>query len=223
LRWILRSLTALISLPLLYYCAALLGALAPGVSADLPRAADQFIGLVRGPIHYDLLLPMTPEIRSHFGYAEAAGVDIANPNAEWLVVGWGAREFYTSTATLSQINNKAVWRGIFGDDSVIHLDISGNLRGVDTIDFRGLSSQQMAALLDFIDSSLKRDQTGLPIALTERFSDHDAFFAGRGQFNLFRTCNVWVGEALRAAGLPFGLWTPTPQAVDLSLHWFAQR
>ncbi len=223
MRWVLRSLTALISLPLLYYCAALLGAVAPGASADLPRAADQFVGLVRGPIHYDLLLPLTPEIRSHFGYAKGAGVDIANPNAEWLVVGWGARDFYTSTATLAQINKSAVWHGIVGDDSVIHLDISGNLRGVDSIDFRGLSRAQMGALIDFIDSSFQRDQTGQPIALTERFSDHDAFFAGRGQFNLFRTCNVWIGEALRAAGLPFGVWTPTPQAVDLSLSWFALR
>lgn len=34
-----------------------------------------------------------------------------------------------------------------------------------------------------------------------------------------RTCNVWVGERLRRAGLPFGNWTPTPQAVRLSLWW----
>lgn len=51
------------------------------------------------------------------------------------------------------------------------------------------------------------------------FTDTDAFFPAVGPFNLTRTCNVGVGERLRAAGLPFGAWTPTPQSVRLSLWW----
>lgn len=220
MRWLIRALSAVLSLPVLYYCAGLLGAIWQGPHADLPRAADQFIGLVRGPIHYDLLLPATPEMRAHFGFAEAAGVPINNPNVEWLIVGWGAREFYTSTATLSQINKSAVWHGITGDASVMHLDVSGNLRGVSGLNFVPMSAAQMQALVAKIDASFQRDQTGATVALPERFSDHDAFFAANGQFNILNTCNVWIGEVLRAAGVPFGRWTPTPQAVELSLSWF---
>jgi uncharacterized protein (TIGR02117 family) len=221
LRRLISALTLLIAVPVLFYAASLLGSVVPGARADLPQGADQYIGLVRGPIHYDLLLPMTPAMRAHFGFAQAAGVPLDNPDVEWLIVGWGAREFYTSTATLSDMKASAVWHGVTGDSSVMHLDVAGNLRGVDAIEFLPLSGAQMAALLATIDAKFQRDQAGRPIALSTRFSDHDAFFEARGAFSIFYTCNAWIGSTLRAAGVPFGIWTPTPQAVEISLKRLA--
>jgi uncharacterized protein (TIGR02117 family) len=221
LRRLIRALSVLIAVPVLFYLATLLGAVVPGTRADLPRGADQYIGLVRGPIHFDLMLPMTPAMRAHFGFAQAAGVPLDNPDVEWLIVGWGAREFYTSTAALSDMNVSAVWHGVTGDNSVMHLDVAGNLRGVDAIEFLPLSGVQMAALLSTIDAKFQRDQAGHPIALSNRFSDHDAFFEARGGFSIFYTCNAWIGSTLRAAGVPFGIWTPTPQAVEISLKRLA--
>ena len=221
MRWMVRALAALIGVPVIFYCAALIGGTVQGRVADVPAGADQYIGLVRGPIHYDLLLPMTPEMRDHFGFAQAAGVPLDNPNIEWLILGWGARKFYTSTAELSDIATAAVWQGVVGDASVLHLDVAGNLRGVDAIEFLPVSTAQMAALLAEIDRNFTRDQAGQPIALSERFSDHDAFFVAEDSFNIFYTCNAWIGHTLRAAGVPFGIWTPTPQSVAISLKRFA--
>jgi hypothetical protein len=65
---------------------------------------------------------------------------------------------------------------------------------------------------------LPADAVGEPIEATAPgFGLTDAFFAATGRFNLFYTCNAWIGRQLRAAGVPMGIWTPTPQAVDLSL------
>lgn len=221
MRWLIRTATVIIALPVLYYCAALLGGTVQGKSADIARGADQYIGLVRGPIHYDLLLPMTPAMRTHYGFAQSAGVPMDNPNLEWLIVGWGARAFYTSTAEMSDIAAAAMFKGVVGDASVMHLDVAGNLRGVEAIEFLPVSTAQMAALVAEIDSNFTRDQTGKPIALTERFSEHDAFFVANDGFNIFQTCNSWIGRTLRAAGVPFGAWTPTPQSVEISLKRFA--
>lgn len=218
MRRLIRALTVVIALPVLFYAASLLGGVVPGHRVDLPQGADQYVGLVRGPIHYDLLLPMTPQIRARYGFAQAAGVPLDNPDVEWLIVGWGAREFYTSTAALSDIRFSALWNGVTGDTSVMHLDVAGNLRGVDAIDFLPLSGVQMTALLAAVDATFQRDQAGRPIALGARFSDHDAFFEARGRFSIFYTCNAWIGSTLRAAGVPFGVWTPTPQAVEISLR-----
>jgi uncharacterized protein (TIGR02117 family) len=222
LRRLTRALAVVLAVPVLFLLAALIGGAVQGPSADLPQGADQYVGLVRGPIHYDLLLPMTPDMRAHFGFALAAGVPLDNPNVEWLVLGWGARAFYTSTAALADMKASAVWRGITGDGSVMHLDVAGNLRGVEAIEFLPLSSAQMTVLLATIDANFQRDQAGQPIALSNRFSDHDAFFAARERFNIFYTCNAWIGSTLRAAGVPFGIWTPTPQAVEISLKRFAE-
>lgn len=213
--------TALLLLPLLYFAAAGLGALLPGGHIDLPQGRDVTIGLLRGPIHYDLLLPLSPDLRAQYDFADAAGVPIRNPAAEWLVVGWGARGFYTTVGSYAELTPGAIWNGMTGDDTVLHLDVAGQFTDLPGLTYLPLSRAQFTALLAHIDDSFQRDQTGAVVVLPNSgLGPHDAFFAAKGHFNLLYTCNVWVGETLRAAGVPFGAWTPTPQSVSFSLRWF---
>jgi uncharacterized protein (TIGR02117 family) len=219
-RGLIRSLTALVALPLLYFAAALIGAIIPGHRADLPQGTDVLIGLVRAPIHYDLLLPLSPDLRARYAFTEAAGVPIQNPAAEWLLVGWGSEAFYTTAGSYSEVKPSTVFKALTGDTAVMHLDVAGDVSGVDGIGYFTLSDAQYAALLLQLDDGFQRDQTGAALALPAHFNDHDAFFAAKGRFNLLHSCNDWIGETLRAAGVPFGIWTPTPQSVELSLRWF---
>ncbi|MCB1428263.1 MAG: DUF2459 domain-containing protein, partial [Nitratireductor sp.] len=46
----------------------------------------------------------------------------------------------------------------------------------------------------------------------------DAFYEGEGRFDIMRPCNIWVGEALRRAGLSTGAWTPITGALKLGLR-----
>ena len=219
-RVLIRSLTALVALPLLYFAAALIGAIIPGPRADLSQGTDVLIGLARAPIHYDLMLPLSPDLRARYGFAEAAGVPIQNPAAEWLLVGWGSEAFYTTAGSYSDMKLGAVVKAVTGDTAVMHLDVAGDASGIEGIGYFTLSEAQYAALLTQIDASFQRDQTGAALPLPAHFNDHDAFFAAKGHFSLLHPCNVWIAETLRAAGVPFGIWTPTPQAVELSLRWF---
>ena len=220
MRWVLRGLTGLISVPLLYLLATLVGALVPGVSADLSGERLHRVGLARGPIHYDLLLPLTPDLRAAFAFAEAAGTPVQHPDAQWLVVGWGAEQFYTATEDLGDMALAPVWQAVTGDRAVLRLDLAGALTDLPGLSWIFLSDAQLAALIGTVEGSFSRDAAGAPIPLGgEGFGDYDAFFRAEGQFNIFHTCNQWIGETLRAAGVPFGIWTPTPQAVSLSLWW----
>lgn len=219
LRRLIQGLTAIICLPLIYAGAATVGALLSGASAALPSGSENLIGLVRGPIHYDFLLPLSADLRARYGFAEAAGVPVRNPQAEWLLVGWGAAGFYTTARSYADISVAAVARAVTGDAAVLHLDVAGDVSHVDGIAYLTLSDGQFAALLTAIDASFQHDQTGAALALPQHFGPHDAFFAAKGRFHLFHTCNDWLGETLRAAGVPFGAWTPTPQAVALAVNW----
>jgi uncharacterized protein (TIGR02117 family) len=175
-------------------------------------------GLIRGPIHTDLLLPLTPDLRESLAFAAKAGVPLDDPRAEWLVVGWGSRAFYTATGSYADLRLATVWQAATGDSAVLRLDVAGpvppDAPGVDWIT---LSSSQQAALSGAILATFA-DPTALPDA---GFTATDAFFPARGRFHLFNTCNVWIARTLRAAGHPFGIWTPTPFAVRLSLWRFA--
>jgi uncharacterized protein (TIGR02117 family) len=222
-RLVLRLLTALVAAPLAYVAAGFAGAVIPGNHAQIEGARTERIGLARGPIHYDLLLPMTADTRADFGFAAGQGLEIANPRAEWLVVGWGAKEFYTTVGTFADLSAGAVFRAVSGDDAVLRLDLAGHIEDVAAVQWLDASPAQIAALRKISLQALGRDSAGQPIAIAQpNWGQGHLFYAANGRFHLGHTCNAWVGETLRAAGFALGEWTPTPQSLSLSLHWFAE-
>ncbi|MFM2365859.1 MAG: hypothetical protein RIR95_466 [Pseudomonadota bacterium] len=222
-RWLWRGFAALIGLPALFVIAGFVGALIPGAHADLVQGSDQRIGLIRGPIHFDFLLPLTPQVQDAFGFATKDGLQVAHPQAKWLVLGWGAQGFYTTTGGMAEIKASVALKAALGDASVIRLDLAGDLQGVTGVTWLDLSNAQLSALLDAIAQDLLRGGGGAgnPVLLTDQgLTQSDLFYKSTENFSLFHTCNAWVGEKLRQIGLPLGVWTPLPQSVELSLRLF---
>ena len=215
LRWLIRTLSVVICLPVLYFGAGVIGAVIPGPHTQIDGGHLKRIALFRGPIHYDLVLPLTDDTRQRFAFANAV-VPVLNPLAQNLVVGWGARSFYTTTGTYADLNLPSLWRAVVGDDAVMHLDVAGDLAGIDGLVWLTLSATPADALEAAILASFA-DTEALAIP---GFGPNDAFYPAKGHFNALHTCNAWVGEVLRQAGLGFGIWTPTPQSVTLSARWF---
>ncbi|WP_374433135.1 DUF2459 domain-containing protein [Tabrizicola sp.] len=214
MRRALRLSALTLALPVLYALASVILPLFPGPGPDFSGPVTRQIGLLQGPIHTDILFPLTPETRARFAFAEAAGVPLNHPDAQWLVFGWGSAAFYTTAGTYADITASAVLTAATGDDAVIRLDALGPLPEMDNLRFLDISDAQFQALLTqttaALSSQTKLDHPGL--------TGSDAFFPARGRFHLFRTCNVWLGETLRASGIPFGLWTPANWSVTLSLN-----
>ncbi|MEM8578514.1 MAG: DUF2459 domain-containing protein [Pseudomonadota bacterium] len=183
----------------------------PGRVADVARGDGLNVRLIAGPIHTDLLLPLTPAARERFA-VYGVGAELAA--AEWLVVGWGARDFYTQTGSYADLSLRAVWRAAVGDSAVMRMDVAGALPPDLRAARIALSHAQYAVLLDQITADVA-NVTPLDVP---GFGTFDRFFAATGRFHLLNTCNVWIGRTLRSAGVPFGVWTPTPFAMRLS-HW----
>lgn len=187
----------------------------PGPVNDLSGPLTRQIALIQGPIHTDILLPLTPEVRAAFAFAEGAGVPVQHPGAEWLMFGWGSDAFYTTAGTYADITAGAVLMAATGDSSVIRLDLTGALTPMENLTFLQLSEAQyqalVAGLLASFAAETPLDHPG--------FTDFDAFFPAKGRFHAFRTCNAWLGQTFRTAGIPFGLWTPANWSVNLALDW----
>ena len=218
-RLILRALTVLLAVPFFYLVFGLIGGLVPGPVAQIDAAEGaRRIGLARSPIHYDFLLPIDADLQRRFDFAEQAGVPLSDPRARWLMVGWGAAEFYTRTGDYGDLALGPVAHAITGDSAVLRLDALAEVEAMPGIRFLTLTAAQYDALVSGIEADFSRSPDGQPIAANAAgFGLTDAFFLAEGRFNLFYTCNAWVGAQLRAAGVAMGVWTPTPQAVDLSL------
>ncbi len=212
----------LAALPVLYLAASVALAVIPGPGPNLSGPGARTIALLQGPIHTDILLPLTPDIRARFGFATAAGVPMDHPGAEWLVFGWGSKAFYTTAGTYADITAAALLTAATGDASVIRLDLVGPLTTADNLRYLALSEAQFQALLATLLATFSLATDGQPIPLNHPgFTGFDAFFVAEGGFHLLRTCNVWLGETLRASGVRFGLWTPANWSVTLSLDWLA--
>jgi uncharacterized protein (TIGR02117 family) len=222
LRWITRGVAGLCAMILCYMLTALAGGLIG--NGHVARVGEYRVGLVIGPIHTDLLIPLTPAVRARFDFAATAGVPVAAGGAKWLLVGWGAREFYTTAGNYADISAHAVWTGVTGDDAVMRLDAIGDIDDFSQIPLVDLDAAQFAGLVEALATTFARDANGVPVAIAyPGFTATDRFYAAIGPFNIMRTCNVWVGETFAAAGIPFGRWTPTPFAVRAALWRFHSR
>ena len=198
----------------LYLSAGALGGLPPGAVAVVGAQDENEveIGLLFGPIHVDFLLPATDETRAALAPMAAAGVPVADPGVAHFIVGWGAREFYTTAGTYADITLAASARAISGDASVLRVDVVGPISPNAEYPRLRLSAAQYRALLAEIEATA----TG-PAILGAGFTATDGFVEAEGRFHILRTCNTWVGRVLRAAGVPMGVWTPMPYSVRLSL------
>ncbi|MBB3994275.1 uncharacterized protein (TIGR02117 family) [Sulfitobacter undariae] len=197
-------------LPLSYLGAATLGAvLTNRLNPDIGQQTN-VIFLAKGPIHYDFVLPIDAQTRAAF-----SGVNyppLTQTDAQTLIIGWGAEAFYTTTGSYRDISGSAIWRGIFGDNGVIRMDVSGPLRTDHTLRKISLTDAQYRRFLNALVTSFE----GVDALPNIGFTSTDAFFPAKKEFNILNTCNVWIGEVLRSAGVQFGMWTPLPLSVTLS-------
>jgi len=126
------------------------------------------------------------------------------PQAEYLEVGWGDRDYYYG-------RNQGLWgtlRAALGLDNPSVLHVAGvrgalaeNFPASEIIEVR-LHRDGFERLVLYIHDAY--DRAGAPAAapLGPGLYGESWFYPARGSFNLLRTCNVWTARGLRGAGLP---------------------
>ena len=125
------------------------------------------------------------------------------PAAEYLEVGWGDRDYYTTPKPGLGITLKA---GLLPTPSV--LQIVG-FRGPVTDYFPraevirvDLSETGFERLCRYFEDSYARDETALSQPLGPSLYGEGRFYLSRETYHVFNTCNAWTARALREAGCP---------------------
>jgi uncharacterized protein (TIGR02117 family) len=198
----------------LYLSAAIIGARLPNAWQPQRQSKSHEILLIIGTIHTDIALPITDETRRAFAFASDS-IDLNTPQSQWLIAGWGSEAFYTSVGSYKDIRLAPTLKAITGDRSVVRLWTASHIPKSYRTHKIQLTSAQFKKLLEFTTSNLKSDD----ILQTEGNTKRDAFFKHPKRFHIFQTCNTWVAQALYAANVPFGQWTPTPFAIKLAYRW----
>ena len=156
-------------------------------------------------VHADLVLPV-----------RAAGVDLSGmlrdaglPDAPWIAVGWGERDFYLHTPTWADASlGRTLRAGLGSEETLVQVSRLGGPDGV----LLRLSPEQYRRLAAEVVASVKRPVERLP-----GYTADDVFLGSQGRYSGLLTCNQWVADRLAAAGVRVGSFVPLAWGLRQSL------
>ncbi|WP_334655107.1 TIGR02117 family protein [Sphingomonas panaciterrae] len=131
-------------------------------------------------------------------------------------VGWGEHDFYLETPTWADLRPGVVVAAAIGSNrTLVHVDHLPAPSPTGEAHRLVVTPAQYRRLAAFIQASLVPGGAHYP-----GYFGNDAFYEARGRYDAIHTCNAWVGEALRFAGVRVGRWTPFPATV---MWWFPRH
>ena len=125
------------------------------------------------------------------------------PDADYLEVGWGDKDYYMMPNPHVGITLKA---GLLPTESVLHIvGFNGSVTryfSASEIIKIDLSGAGFENLCQYIKSSYYKNQTGMSQMLGPGLYGRSRFYLSRETYHAFNTCNVWTASALQNAGCP---------------------
>lgn len=156
-------------------------------------------------VHTDFVLPVKTDAVDWTALFPHEAFPAPVDRYDRIGIGWGDLAFYKSTPRWSDFDAATALRAVAGlGPAALHVQYRPGPGAFENCAAVTIGAAQYRRLAEYISATLIA--AGRPVAAG--YGGSDAFFPARGRFTLFKTCNVWVGEGLKAAGLPTGLWTP---------------
>jgi uncharacterized protein (TIGR02117 family) len=125
------------------------------------------------------------------------------PEADYLELGWGEREYYSqvdpgmSLALLALFTPSAsTLRAMPVAGSPVHFFRDSLLIELE------LSQAGFERMVEFVRRSYELDASGRAIVIASEHQDGSRYYASPRTFHALENCNVWVARALETAGLP---------------------
>lgn len=201
-------LVALLALPMLFLLAALAGSLLP-LNRDWDEpAVGTTIYLRSNGIHVDIVMPAQAKGLDWSAVLPPSHVREAPADVRWYGFGAGERRVYLETPTWSDITLKTLWSALTGGERVLHVDQTDQ-PGFELRAIR-LRPEEYRRLW----AAIRADFDGKPRRIDHPgYGPDDAFYESRGRASAVNTCNQWVTDKLRLAGVRTSAWTPFAPGV----------
>ena len=218
-RWLRRvafTLLGIMALAALYVAVACALMFWPA-NAKAPPAPELEAWVLSNGVHTDLVFPIHSAAIDWRQIFPLAHFEAVPPDAEFIAIGWGDREFYLNTPTWADLTASRAFGAMLGGNRallhVTYLRRAQLRRGAYRLPLSEAQYKQLAA---YVRATLPSGRA-VPIA-GAHYGKDDAFYEAEGGYHLFETCNTWTGRALRHAGVSASRWTP----FDFNVTWHLQ-
>lgn len=167
--------------------------------------------------HSDIIIPFSDKILEKLPIGHGDFPDLLI-GAKHLIIGWGSQTAYTSLLDLTDMSPAIMAKSLFFDDSVLHVQpLTHDLKN-SSLQPIHIKQSQLDQLLQFIVGTFTTDEKQQSVVLNGATHGHgDIFYRAKPLYQMFYSCNVWTGQALRIAGIKMGYWTPFAQSIEWGL------
>ena len=214
---LLRVVAAVLLLPILYFGGALIGGVVPANAGWTEAGSGVTIFVRTNGVHTWIMVPTVAAGIDWRPLAPAGHIRDPRYAGNYLAVGYGNRDFYLNTPTWGDLSPRTALAAAFGrGPSLVHVEHEHEQKPGEYQRPIVLRAEEYRRLAAHIRRSFAVDRRGATVPLLGRgYGPADIFYEGLGPYNAYRTCNEWTGEALRAAGVRMGVWTPLSESVML--------
>lgn len=213
-RVLAKALLSFLLVMLVYFIVALIGSIIP-VNTDQPRDGEITIYLRTNGVHTDFILPVENEIINWKEFIPTTAILSKRGNFKYISFGWGDLEFYQQTEEWSDLRFPVAFQAVFLESpSALHVSLEPAIRLEMPAVAVQVTKEQYQRLVEYIVFSFEKDFAGHPKPVEGlHYNQHDAFFHAKGSLHFFYTCNTWVNDGLKYAGLRACLWTPFDDGI----------
>jgi uncharacterized protein (TIGR02117 family) len=205
-------LLVLLAIPALYMLAALIGSLIP-VNRDWQEAESGIpIYIADNGLHADVIMPAVAQGLDWTPIVPKADFAAPEPAAQWVAFGAGEERVYLNTPRWRDIRFGTIWSALAGGRRVMHVEWVSDPRYA-AREIR-LRPEEYRRLWAAIRADFALDQAGRPKHIDHPgYGPGDTFYWARGKASAIQTCNSWVAQKLRLAGVKTSLWPPFVQGL----------
>ena len=176
------------------------------------KGANIQIFLMKSGVHTDFILPVCNHIKDWRTEFPLANTGFKDSSSQLVSIGWGDQTFYMNTPTWADLTLQTALTVPFGlGPSAIHatyyqqlLDDRPNIR-------LHLTEKQYRKLVRYIETTLEHNRQGqtkyIKATMPGVVTGNDAYYAAKGRYSLFFTCNSWVNSGLQACQQKSCYWT----------------
>jgi uncharacterized protein (TIGR02117 family) len=209
-KWVARLLSVVLAFPALYLVAALIGSLIPVNRGWTEPAEGTTVYLADNGIHADIVMPVRAQGLDWSTVVPRS--DMPAARGDWIAFGSGEQRVYLDTPTWWDITPRTIWSALTGGRRVMHVEyVPGPGYTVRQIRLRPREYRRLWAT---IRADFALDAKGRPRRIDHPgYGPSDAFYRAVGKESAVRTCNSWVANWLRLAGVKTSLWPPFAQGL----------
>jgi uncharacterized protein (TIGR02117 family) len=181
---------------------------------ETPDGID--IYLFSNGVHVDIVLPLKNEYKdwsTQIDYRNTLDKDSA---LHYLAFGWGDKGFYLETPAWSELQFTVAFKAAFYlSTTAMHTTFYGEMTENELCRRIRVDRATYQKIVQYVENRFQRDAAGnfIPIFNVPLYGRDDSFYEAKGRYSLFFTCNTWVNQCLKQAGLKACVWTPFQRGI----------